>query len=97
MTALNDARTAFSDIKTAPREATAQRSVQTASLPQLIATTRSIFRNEIDKLISRFRSTTADFYNGYFAARVIVNRAATRKPNPPQGRPSTNQIRPHPN
>jgi len=43
----------------------------------LIANARSIFRNEIDKKVTKFRKTNPDFYNGYFAARVIVNRAAT--------------------
>jgi hypothetical protein len=38
---------------------------------------RSIFRNEIDKMMSFFESLNSDFYGGYFAARVIVNKAAT--------------------
>lgn len=40
-------------------------------------TARRIFRNEIDKTMSPFKKSNADFYNGYFAARVIVDRAAT--------------------
>lgn len=31
--------------------------------------------NEIDKMVTRFKKSNAEFYNGYFAARVIVNRA----------------------
>jgi hypothetical protein len=27
-------------------------------------------------MITKFRKANPDFYNGYFAARVIVNRAA---------------------
>jgi hypothetical protein len=50
----------------------------------LIANARSIFRNEIDNMVTKFRKTNPDFYNGYFAARVIVNRAATHAaPKPP--------------
>jgi hypothetical protein len=84
VTQLNTLLTAYQTIKTSPREAAAARKVQTASLSQLIASARSIFRNEIDKMVTKFRKTNADFYNGYFAARVIVNRAATHPgPKPP--------------
>jgi hypothetical protein len=45
-------------------------------------------RNEIDKMVTKFRKTNPDFYNSYFAARVIVNRAAShagpKPPAPPQ-------------
>ena len=84
VTQLNTLRTTYAGIKTSPREAEAARKVQTASLSQLIANARSIFRNEIDKMVTKFRKTNPDFYNGYFAARVIVNRAATHAgPKPP--------------
>jgi len=33
--------------------------------------------HEIDKIVTKFRKTNPDFCNGYFAVRVIVNRAAT--------------------
>jgi len=84
VTALDTARTTFAGMKTSPREAAAARKVQTASLAQLIANVRSIFRNELDKMVTKLRKTNPDFYNGYFAARVIVNRAATHAaPKPP--------------
>ena len=86
VTQLNTLRTTYAGIQTSPREAAAARKVQTASLAQLIANVRSIFRNEIDKMVTKFRKTNPDFYNGYFAARVIVNRAASHaapKPQPP--------------
>jgi hypothetical protein len=38
--------------------------------------------------VTKFRKTNSDFYNGYFAARAIVNRAAAhsgpKPPTPPQ-------------
>ena len=52
-------------------------------MPTKIGNVRSIFRNELDKMVTKKKKTDADFYNGYFAARVIVNRAATLKPKPP--------------
>jgi hypothetical protein len=72
---------------TAPRQASAARQVQTKSLPSLIADVRSIFRNEIDKMMTFFKSSNSDFYGGYFAARVIVNKAATQKPTQPPPTP----------
>jgi len=82
VTALDTARTTFASIKTSPREAVAARKVQTASLSQLIASARSIFRNEIDKMVTKFRKTNPDFYNGYFAARVIDQSRCPRTPRP---------------
>jgi hypothetical protein len=84
VTALATARTTFAGIKTSPRQATVGRKTQTDSLPQLIANVRSIFRNEIDKMVTKKKKTNPDFYAGYFTARIIVNRAATHAvPKPP--------------
>jgi hypothetical protein len=77
VTALTTARTTFVGIKTSPRQAAVDRKTQTLSLPQLIAKVRSIFRNEIDKMVTKKKKTHPDFFSGYFTARIIVNRAAT--------------------
>jgi hypothetical protein len=67
-----------------PRQAAVGRKTQTDSLPQLIANERSIFRNEIDKMVTKKKKANPDFYAGYFAARIIVNHAATHAtPKPP--------------
>jgi len=87
VTALNTARTTLQGIQTSPRELVAGRKALTQSLSELIANVRSIFRNEIDKMMTPYKKSNPDFYNGYFAARVIVNRAAThaapKKPTTP--------------
>jgi hypothetical protein len=84
VTALTTARTTFAEIMTGPGLAGAVRTAQTVSLPHLIAKERSIFRNEIDKMVTKKKKTNPDFYAGYFAARVIVNRPATHAaPKPP--------------
>lgn len=80
--ALATAITKFAGMKTAPRTAKAARSGATGSVASLISTTRSLFRNQIDKMMTPFRKSNPDFYTGYFAARVIVNRAATQGPPP---------------
>ncbi len=38
---------------------------------------------KLDKMMTFYKSTNSDFYGGYFAARVIVNKAAKQKPTPP--------------
>ncbi len=47
------------------------------SLAEAITFVRGIYRNELDKMMTRFRTTEPEFYKAYFAARVIVDRAAT--------------------
>ena len=90
-TALNTARTTFQGIQTSPRELVAGCKALTQSLSELIANVRSFFRNEIDKIMTPYKKSNPDFYNGYFAARVIVNRAAShaapKKPAPPPPNP----------
>jgi len=85
---LETARTEFVGMKTAPREAAAQRKAQSQSLPQLIANVRSIFRNEIDKMMTPFKKSNPDFYRGYFAARVVIDRTGTHAPPTPPPAPT---------
>jgi hypothetical protein len=82
VTALDTLRTNFAGKKTAPRQAQTGRATATTSLEEAIRNARSLFRNELDKLMTNFKKTNLDFYNGYFAARVIVNKAATLKLQP---------------
>ena len=82
----------FANKKEKPREAIVGRRVETLSLPEAINRVRSIFRNQIDKMMTGFKRTEPDFYTGYFASRVIVNHAATippKKPGPPPTPPPT--------
>jgi hypothetical protein len=88
--ALEQARSAYTEIQTSTRKAAVGRKAQTESLPQLIANARSIFRNEIDKMVTLKKKNNPVFYAGYFAARMIVNRAATmaKKPATPGSGPT---------
>jgi len=52
--------------------------------PAVAASVCDIFRNEIDKMVTKFRKTNPDFYNGYFAAQVRFNRRSLAR------RPETN-------
>jgi hypothetical protein len=85
---LEDAAALFDETKDAPREAIIGRKVETLSLPAAINAVRSIFRNEIDKLVSGFKKPEPDFYTGYFAARIVIDRAATIPPKDGSAPPS---------
>lgn len=86
--ALEEAASLFSGKKESPRQAMVGRKVETLSLPEAIRSVRSIFRNELDKLMTQFKKPNPDFYNGYFTARIIVNRAATQPANAPGPSPA---------
>lgn len=75
---LTKAITTFSGMKAAPWTAKATKSGATQSVATLVQSARSLFRNQIDKLMTPFRRTNAEFYAGYLAARVIVDRGATQ-------------------
>ena len=81
-----DALTAqFHTAKTAPRAAVVDRSSQTVTMPDKIANVTSLLRNRLDKLMTRFKKSNPEFYAGYLAARVIVDRGgaqAATKPTP---------------
>jgi hypothetical protein len=73
--ALKAAESLFANKKESTREAVVERKVETLTLPGVINTVRSVFRNELDKLMTAFGEP--DFYTAYFAAWTIVNRATT--------------------
>jgi hypothetical protein len=85
---LKAAEDLFASKKDAPREAQVERKVETLSIPEGISSVRSIFRNEIDKMMIRYRKSEADFYKAYAAARMIVNRSATRTPKSTETSPT---------
>ena len=87
VTILTNLTTQFHGIKTAPRTAVVDRSSQTATLPDKIANVTSILRNRLDKLMTRFKKTKPEFYAGYLAARVIVDRGGSGGTTPPPPTP----------
>jgi hypothetical protein len=79
---------AYGGKKQAPRKAIVGRRVETLSLPEAINTVRSIFRNELDKMMTAFKRPEPDLYKGYCVARVIVNHAATKQTKGPEPSPA---------
>ena len=75
----------FHGVKTAPRKAIAKRAGKTKTLPPAVKTVTSLLRNNLDKEMLMFKKSNPDFYAGYVAARVIVDRGgrtATPQPSP---------------
>lgn len=83
--ALDVLTTQFHTAKTAPRTAVVDRSSQTVTMPDKIANVTSLLRNRLDKLMTRFKKSNPEFYAGYLAARVIVDRGGSggSTPTPP--------------
>lgn len=65
------------DVKDAPRQAVVDKKVATMSLPDAITHVRKIYRNRIDKMMTKFKKSDPDFYAAYFAARIIIDRTGT--------------------
>lgn len=85
VTGLNTMTTQFHGVKTAPRAAIAKRASKTKNLPPAVKTVMSLLRNNLDKEMLMFKKSNPDFYAGYVAARVIVDRGsrtATQQPTP---------------
>ncbi len=74
VTALDTLRTAYGSVKTAVPTAKAKRAGQTKTLPQAIRDNQSLLRKQLDKQMTKFKTSNPEFYAGYQAARVIVNR-----------------------
>jgi hypothetical protein len=43
-----------------------------------------MFRNEVDEIVTLFRKSNPDFYNGSSTARIVIDRAATRPAKAPE-------------
>ena len=75
---LSQALQDYNEVKAGPRQATVERMVQTESLSTLTREVNGILRNEIDPMVNLFSRTHPLFVSNYRAARVIIDRAATR-------------------
>jgi len=74
----------YNEVKAGPRQATVSRVVQTESLSSLFREANDILRNQIDRLVNLFSRSDPQFVSSYQAARVIVDRPATRPAKPAQ-------------
>lgn len=89
VTALGTLTTNFGGVKNVFRTAVARRSGQTKTLAQAIVDNQTLLRKQLDKLMTKFKTSNPDFYAGYQAARVIVDRRSHHKTAPPAPAPQS--------
>jgi hypothetical protein len=75
---LNAALVTFNAVKSSPRTRTAERKAQTESLGRQVRDLKKHLRHAIDPMVNLLRRMHPDFVAGYRAARVVIDRAATR-------------------
>ena len=81
---------AMEEAKTKPREAVVDRSKELQQETPLVKNLRSVLHRQLDRLLLNFKKTHPEFYAGYLAARVLVDRGhSAKKKTPPSPPPPT--------
>ena len=88
VTALGSLSTRFQGLQTAPRQAVVDRKKEIGLLPPVASHLLTTLRRRLDRQMTAFKQTQPEFYAGYLAARVIVDRGnpvkkKTAPPTPP--------------
>ena len=73
----------FHTAKTTPRVAVVDRKKQTDSLVPLVKSLKSALQRRLDRQMRVYKKPQPEFYAGYLAARVIVDRGHGPKTKPP--------------
>jgi hypothetical protein len=73
LTALKKKIDAYDSVKTAPRQSQVERNSALQLLPQLVRSAVAIVRDQLDGLVLQFRAANPNFFEEYFAARVVVD------------------------
>ena len=77
--ALTALATRFQGLKTAPRQAVVDRKKEIGQMPPVASHLLSTLRRQLDRQMFTFKQAQPEFYAGYLAARVIVDRGAAAK------------------
>jgi len=90
ITKLNGLTVQFDAAKTKPRQAVVDRKKKTDQFQPLVSSLLSTLRRQLDRQMVNYKRTQPEFYAGYLAARVIVDRGnpAKKKPTPPTPPPA---------
>lgn len=83
VTALGTMQTKFHAAQTAPRQAIVDRKKENEMLPPLVSSLLSTLRRQLDRQMIAFKQANPEFYAGYLAARVIVDRGNPAKAKTP--------------
>jgi hypothetical protein len=73
LTAFKKKIDAFDGVKTSPRESIVQRKAANELLPTLVRAAVDILNDQLDGLMPQFQDVNPNFYEEYFAARIIVD------------------------
>lgn len=73
LTALKKKIDAFDGVKTSPRQSLVERKAANELLPQLVRSAVETLRQQLDGLVIQFRESSPNFFEEYFAARVVVD------------------------
>jgi hypothetical protein len=71
LTKFKNAITAFDTAKSAPRQNRVTKSAAAQLLPQLVRSAVAVVRDQLDGLMVQFKDAEPNFYEEYFAARVV--------------------------
>ena len=69
--------TAFGEVQSKPRQGRAARAAATKELKKLFVELDRTLSEQLDPLLAKFESTTADFDSEYQTARAFVDTAAS--------------------
>lgn len=70
----------FEVVQTKPREAIAERALQTRALPELVRAVTLLLRNDLDRQMNLFRRRQPEFFGAYRSARIIVDSGLNTGP-----------------
>jgi acetolactate synthase regulatory subunit len=76
---LNENITAFENLISKPQITVGERKIHTENLKQLFSEADSILYDQLDKLVTLFKTSDPDFYNLYNTARQIINTSKRSK------------------
>ena len=83
LTKLSGLSATFGTLKTAPRTAVVNRKKETVQLPPVFESLFTTLRRQLDRQMTVFKASNPEFYAGYVAARVIVDRGHPAKAKNP--------------
>ncbi|MBK7945202.1 MAG: hypothetical protein IPJ85_07830 [Flavobacteriales bacterium] len=78
ITALQAAIDAYANVVSAPRNAAVVRKGATAEIDTLMKDSMKILNNRMDKLMPEFETSAPEFFQEYFAARIIVDNGGAQ-------------------
>lgn len=83
VTQWQDALNAYVAILETPREAINTKHLHTQNLKSLFSSTATLFKDQLDPLMSAFKTEDPELHAAYIQARIVINRRGPKKSNIP--------------